>query len=133
MFQLVRPIGTKDAEGAGMSLIEALATAIALLCLVAPLGLVMLCTALGAYGTTVRLLAVSWLIGAPLMVATTFLESCQGASFDSPNVEVSGLRIFARRPSRLIYLTSLFFDLDRLALLFNERSKLHPSEALFVN
>lgn len=69
-----------------MSPIAELAIAAALLCSAVPVGPVLLCAVLGAYGTIGRLLAVSWLIGVPLMVATTFLEIRQGASLDSPNV-----------------------------------------------
>jgi len=75
-----------DAEGTGMPLIEELAIAIVLLCSAPPLGLVMLRKVLGTYGTIGRLLSVSWLIAAPLRVATTFLEIHQGASLASPNV-----------------------------------------------
>ncbi len=61
----------------------------------------LLVAALGYLGEIARFLAVSWLVGASLLAATTFSEIHQGASLVSPNVEVSGLRGFSRRSARL--------------------------------
>lgn len=65
------------------------ATAIALIVLGLSLVVVllgMLTGALDYLGGIGQFLAVSWPIGSALLVATTFLESHQGSSLDSPNV-----------------------------------------------
>jgi hypothetical protein len=47
---------------------------------------VFLCAVKGCFGKIGQVLAVSWLIGALLLVATTFLDNRIGATFCSPNV-----------------------------------------------
>ena len=88
MFLSVRPTGAKGAEETRMQIEPNTATAIALIVLGLWLAVVllgMLTGALGYLGGIGQFLAVSWLIGSALLVATTFLEIHQGSSLDSPN------------------------------------------------